>query len=58
MFAATGIAIGVALVGFAAYLAALPWTQHGGRFVTEYLAMGGTIGFIGAALTLYSFIKL
>lgn len=41
------IIIALALFALAAFLATTPWRVHGGRFVTEYLLLAGTIGLVG-----------
>ena len=45
-----GLAASLGLLGLAAFLAATPWRVHGGRFVTEYLLLAGTIGVAGLIL--------
>ena len=45
-----GLAASLALLALAAFLAATPWRVHGGRFVTEYLLLAGTIGVAGLIL--------
>jgi hypothetical protein len=39
------IASGV-LVVLALFLAHTPWRVHGGRFITEYLALGGAVAIV------------
>jgi hypothetical protein len=40
------------LFAAAAFLAWTPWRTHGGRFVTEYLLMGGAVAFVGVVIAL------
>ncbi|MEA2836914.1 MAG: hypothetical protein QOD89_1464 [Bradyrhizobium sp.] len=42
-----GLLAGFGLITLAAFLATTPWRVHGGRFVTEYLLLAGTIGLAG-----------
>jgi len=41
-----GIAIAIALIAAAAFVAHTPWRVHGGRFVTEYLALAGAMALV------------
>ena len=41
-----GLIISAALLALAAFLAHTPWRVHGGRFVTEYLLLGGVVAFV------------
>jgi hypothetical protein len=41
-----GLAISLGLIALAAFLATAPWRVHGGRFITEYLLLAGTIGLV------------
>ena len=50
-----GLALSLALLALAAFLAASPWRVHGGRFITEYLLLAGTIGVAGLILLAVSF---
>ena len=42
-----GLAIALVLIGLALLLGSTPWRVHGGRFVTEYLLLGGVFGIAG-----------
>ena len=50
-----GLAASLGLLALAAFLAASPWRVHGGRFITEYLLLAGTIGVAGLILLAVSF---
>jgi hypothetical protein len=41
-----GLAIALMLLALAGFLAHTPWRAHGGRFITEYLALAGAIAVI------------
>jgi hypothetical protein len=41
-----GLAIALTLLALAGFLAQTPWRAHGGRFITEYLALAGAIAVI------------
>ena len=42
-----GLVVSLGLIALAGFLATTPWRVHGGRFVTEYLLLAGTIGLVG-----------
>lgn len=42
-----GVVIALILIGLALFLGSTPWRVHGGRFVTEYLLLGGVFGVAG-----------
>lgn len=41
-----GLIVSAALFGLAAFLAQTPWRVHGGRFITEYLVLGGVVAVV------------
>ena len=41
-----GLVVSIALFALAAFLAQTPWRVHGGRFVSEYMILGGTIAVV------------
>jgi hypothetical protein len=45
-----GIAIAIALIAAAAFVAHTPWRVHGGRFVAEYMMLAGAIGFVALVI--------
>jgi hypothetical protein len=49
-----GLLVSLGLVALAAFLATTPWRVHGGRFITEYLLLAGTIGLIGLIVLVVS----
>jgi hypothetical protein len=51
MLRIAGLTVSVALYGAAIVFATTPWRVHGGRFVTEYLLLGGAVGLVGVGLT-------
>jgi hypothetical protein len=51
-----GLAVSLGLLGLAGFLAHTPWRAHGGRFVTEYLLLAGTVALVALvvlAITLW-----
>jgi len=42
-----GLAFSLGLCAVAVILATTPWRVHGGRFVTEYLLLGGGVALVG-----------
>jgi hypothetical protein len=42
-----GLVVSFGLIALAGFLATTPWRVHGGRFITEYLLLAGTIGLVG-----------
>jgi hypothetical protein len=51
-----GLALSLGLLGLAGFLAHTPWRVHGGRFVTEYLLLAGTVALVALvvlAITLW-----
>jgi hypothetical protein len=45
-----GFAASLGLLGLAGFLAHTPWRVHGGRFVTEYMLLAGTVGLLALAV--------
>jgi hypothetical protein len=45
-----GLVISVGLLALAAFLAHTPWRVHGGRFATEYLALGGAVALVALVI--------
>ena len=41
-----GLVISVGLLALAGFLAHTPWRVHGGRFITEYLALAGATALV------------
>lgn len=41
-----GLIVSVALFALAAFLGQTPWRVHGGRFVTEYMLVAGTVALV------------
>jgi hypothetical protein len=42
-----GFAIAASAFAASVMFATTPWRVHGGRFVTEYLLLGGAVGLVG-----------
>jgi hypothetical protein len=49
-----GLVVSLGLIALAAFLATTPWRVHGGRFVTEYLLLAGTVGLVGLIVLVLS----
>ncbi len=47
MLRLVGFAIAAGVFAVAVMFATTPWRVHGGRFVTEYLLLGGAVGVVG-----------
>jgi hypothetical protein len=50
MFKMLGLIGAAALLALAAFLAHTPWRVHGGRFITEYLLLGGVVAIVGLVI--------
>jgi hypothetical protein len=46
----TGFVVALALLLLAGFLAQSPWRVHGGRFVTEYLLLGGAVALVALVI--------
>lgn len=49
-----GFVVALALLLLAGFLAQSPWRVHGGRFVTEYLLLGGTVALVALVILIFS----
>jgi hypothetical protein len=45
-----GLVVALALLALAGLLAYTPWRAHGGRFITEYLALAGAIAVVALVI--------
>jgi hypothetical protein len=50
MLKAVSIAVALALLVLAVFLGWTPWRAHGGRFITEYLALAGAVALVALVI--------